>query len=385
MRGMGQTMQVSKSRFEMQRGFGLVGVVLACLVSHWSYAQDAARPKIDIALDRIDPFVISGKPLAAALRELEQRTQIPFSVEADVAELMPYGANSRITINIPKIPLRLGLSQVFEGLGLRMDVLSDRIRVVPAPFLERIGRRISVEEQKVAYELARRSEFSLANAPARVELHIDGESKAAEMLDQALKGSRAPNAIQHLEQAVTSLHWFWRLDGRLIVVERQRSHFLRTLERSVDCNYTQKPADWVLADILGQIKIPLVVQNNALQAAGAADRRMDLITSRPAVRLVELICGSIGVDFEVTDEGLVVRPGSGAARPPGVQAQSTQIAAPQVVPAEDVVELLIEIRTGVWTAVRMPRSRIPAELRDALEKKMREVFGENPPALGKSE
>ncbi len=361
-----------------------VGLVWAGLISHVAHAQDAARPKIDAVLDRIDPFVISGKPLAAALRELEQRTQIPFSIDGDVAELMPYGANSRITMNIPKIPLRSGLSQVFEGLGFRMDVLPDRIRVVPAPFLERMGRRISVEEQKVAYELARRGEFSLANSPVRVELHIDGETKAAEMLDQALKGSRAPNALQHLEQAVTSLRWFWRLDGRLIVVERQRSHFLRTLERSVDCNYTQKPADWVLTDILGQIKIPLVVQNNALQAAGAADRRMDLITSRPAVRLIELICGSIGVDFEVTDEGLVVRPGSGAPRPPGANAQTTQLAAPQVVPAEEMVELLIEIRSGVWTAVRMPRSRIPADLREALEKRMKEIFGENPPALGKS-
>lgn len=377
-------MHVSKSNLEWKRGLAFVGLVWAGLISHVAHAQDAARPKIDAVLDRIDPFVISGKPLAAALRELEQRTQIPFSIDGDVAELMPYGANSRITMNIPKIPLRSGLSQVFEGLGFRMDVLPDRIRVVPAPFLERMGRRISVEEQKVAYELARRGEFSLANSPVRVELHIDGETKAAEMLDQALKGSRAPNALQHLEQAVTSLRWFWRLDGRLIVVERQRSHFLRTLERSVDCNYTQKPADWVLTDILGQIKIPLVVQNNALQAAGAADRRMDLITSRPAVRLIELICGSIGVDFEVTDEGLVVRPGSGAPRPPGANAQTTQLAAPQVVPAEEMVELLIEIRSGVWTAVRMPRSRIPADLREALEKRMKEIFGENPPALGKS-
>lgn len=378
-------MHVLKRNPVLRRTSGIFTLAMIALLSAVAQAQDAAGSKIDAALDRVDPFVIAGKPLTAALRELEQRTQIPFSIDPEVADLMPYGANSRITMNIPRIPLRLALSQVFEGLGLRMDILTDRVRIVPAPFLERMGRKISVEEQKVAYELARRNEFSLASSPIRVELHVDGEPKAADLLDQALTGSRAPNAIQHLEQAVTSLRWYWRLDGRLIVVERQRSHYLRTLERSVDCNYIQKPAEWVLTDILGQINIPLVVQNNALQAAGAAERRMDLITSRPAVRLVELICGSIGVDFEVTDEGVVIRPGNGGPRiGPALATSSTKPAAPEVIPAEETVELLIEIRTGVWTAVRMPRSRIPADLREALEKRMKEIFGDNPPAIGRS-
>jgi len=251
------------------------------------------------------------------------------------------------------------------------------VQIVPAPFLERMHRRLSKNEQEVVKAMARSTALSVADPPATLELLIDGEPGAADLLAQKLQNVRGENAIQQLEAASDGLSWTWRLVERKIVIERRRTYFLQRLNEPLSVSYSQRPIQLVVTDILQRAGVPVIVQNEAFQAIGAAQRRVDLITRRPAVNLMELICQGAGLEFEVTDAGVVIRPATQGGPGPAVAARPAPAQ-----PADEIVDLLIEIRSGVWASVRMAKSKIPAELREALERRMHEVFGENPPALG---
>lgn len=339
-------------------------------------AQGPSSPVIDDPLDRVETISITSRPISEALASLSEKTKLKFEVDPASAELLPYGPKSVITIKVQNMPLRRGLTLVFEGLGMRMRPVAGTVQIVPSPFLERMNRRLSKNEQEVVYAMARATTFSVDSPPAALELHIDGESNAAEILRQKLASLRADNSIRHLEAATEALAWSWRLDDRRIVVERRRTYFLHRLNEPLNVNFTQKPVELVISEILQRSGVPAIVQNNAFQAVGAAQRKVDLITRRPAVKLLELVCQGAGLEFEVTDSGVEIRPAPQAAAGPAM-------AVAQAPPAEEIIDLLIEIREGVWASVRMPKSKIPPDLREALEKRMREVFGDNPPALGR--
>jgi hypothetical protein len=315
--------------------------------------------------------------MSEALQTLSEKTQLKFQIDPETAELLPFGPKSVITIKVQNMPLRRGLTLVFEGLGMRMRPVAGTVQIVPAPFLERMNRRLAKDEQEVVYAMARATTFSATNPPATLALFIDGEPNAADVLNQKLQNVRGDNAIQHLEAATDALAWSWRLDQRRIVIERRRTAYLHRLNEPLNVSYTQRPVETVLADILQRAGVPVVVQNEAFQVVGAAKRKVDLITRRPAVKLLELICQGAGLEFEVTDAGVLIRPAAGAPAP-----AIAPPAAPAA-PAEEMVDLLIEIRTGVWASVRMPKSKIPPDLKEALEKRMREVFGDDPPAIGR--
>lgn len=374
-------MKMTRSNFPMFRPIR-VGLVLACLtcLSIPLWAQNADRKRIEETLDRLENISIVSRPMSEALQALSEKTKLRFEIDAAAAELLPYGPKSVVTITVQNMTLRRGLTVVFEGLGMRMETVEDRIKIVPAPFLERMSRRLTKDELGVVYAMARTTAFSAASPPATLVLQIDGEPGAAQLLDQKLQDLRAENSLRHLEAATNALSWAWRLDGRRIVIERNRARYLDRLSEALTTNFVQRPVDVVLADILERARIPFTVENQAFQATGANTRKVDLITRRPAMKLLELICQSAGLDFEVTDAGVVFRQAvaKGPPAPPGPDVQPIK-------PAEEMVDLLIEIRTGVWASVRMAKSRIPLELREALERRMREVFGDNPPAFGRGQ
>ncbi|MBI5863892.1 MAG: hypothetical protein HZB38_05185 [Planctomycetes bacterium] len=344
-------------------------------------AQQPPGQNTSETLDRVMDISLPSQTLEKAIRELSEKTSVPFEIAAGAADFLPYGAGTRVSITLPKIPLRRGLTQVFEGLGLRMDIQPDRIRIVRAPFLNRLGRRLTVDEQKIVHLMARLESFTLEEPPATVEFRVGGDAGAPDTLNKALAASKGANALQHLEQACDSLSWVWRVDGRRLVIERRRDDFARRLEESVSVNYAQQPLETVVRELLERANVPLLVDANALAAAGV--RRIDLVTRRSIADLLELLCRNAALEFEVTDQGFVLRTATNTSgvRPFEVKPPATAVPGPKPDDQTDTVELLLELRTGVWTTIRITRADLPADLRESLEKRMKEVFGDKPPHL----
>src|SRR5262245_37365665 len=185
----------------------------ACLILP-AAAQNPVPAAGNDPLDRVEPVSIASRPISEALAALSEKTGLKFDIDSQSAELLPYGPKSVITIKVQNMPLRRGLTLVFEGLGMRMRPVAGQGLIVPAPFLERMNRRLTKNEQEVVYAMARATAFSMESPPGMLELRVDGEPNAAQLLSQKLDGLRAENGIRHLEAATEALAWTWRLDER---------------------------------------------------------------------------------------------------------------------------------------------------------------------------
>jgi|GEM_PF-2197406 len=325
------------------------------------------RDLIEEALDQpLSALVIEETPIRDALSQVEQKTGLHFVIESDVIDLMPYGESTRISVMIREMSVRTGLTRVLDGLGLRMFVDRGRVLIVPAPVLERIGRRLTIAEIGVLSVLAGYDWPALKNGKARppFDYNFPPEEKSAERLEQALSRASGPNTLRQLETACEALNWKWRVKDGRVVFESPRAEIVRRLDAPIDLDCRQIALDELLTTLGAQIGVLMKFEPGALQKVAARERAVDLTQRGVSVRqILERLCGNTGLRYEIMDDAV------------RILAPVEDTSAPSLPTIYRWVRIEVEIKPGVVMDVFVRQDQLPRGLQEAARSKLSEIIG----------
>lgn len=381
----------------------LLAALVACMLAVAGVAAQVPPALVEDALDQpIERLEIPAAPLPDVLARIERETGLRFQLTRAALDLMPYGEQTLVLVEIHRMSVRRGLQRVLSGLGLEMTREGDRLIIAPRRGLDRLNRRLQPEELELVARLSREP-WSQAGADSLIDLRIDPQRSPRAQLDAALSQSSAQNALDSLDSATDSLGWAWRLDaGRLIVCTRA-DEYRRRLDLPLDLAYQRRPLDGVLVELGQRAGVTVLFEPGCLKRIDARDRAVDLVQRGATVRQVfERIAGNTGLAFEVTGEGVRWHfpgaAGADAQRPAGdgqpqadmPSANLPRSANPPVAdhhgaltnepPALNWVTLPLEIRPGLTVHVLVPLEQLPLDVRDEVERRIRAILSGEAPA-----
>lgn len=336
----------------------LIGALLTPL-AFGQMPRDLAEETLDQPVAQLE---IEQTPIRDALAEIEQQTGLHFVLDDAVVDLMPYGERTRVSIVIRKMSVRTGLTRVLDGLGLEMSVENGDVRVVPAPVLKRLGRRMTIEEVHLLGKLAGEP-WPEDNGAFKKDFRIDPQAKPAETFDQAMSQAQGRNALQQLEAATAALGWVWRPDGPRIVLEHRRDDIRRRLDRPLDLTYQREPLDRLLVDLGTRVGVLMKFERGALQKVSARERTVDLIQRNASVRqILERICGNTGLGYEIEDDGV------------RILAPREDSSGPTAATIQQWVRIEVEIRPGVTMDLFVRQDQLPPEFQAEAQRKLSEIL-----------
>ena len=349
----------------------LTTLLVATLLSSAARGQ-AMRDLAEAALDEhiTQRIEIPEQPIRDALAELENRTGLHFELHKMAVEWMPYGEQTRLSIVIQDMSVRRALERIFGGLGLVMQVADGRVLVEPGLVLDRLGRRLTIDEVGLLQNLANQPWSALKPDEFAVEFRVPpGKDNPQQVFEQAMRDGPQVDALAQLETATQRLGWLWMPAGKTIVVYSRTEDIQQRLDRPLDLNYQRVSLDRLLVDLGKRINITIHFEPGALQKVAARDRHIDLVQRGTTVRQVlELITGNTGLWYEVVEDGVVV----GAKPPTGTE---TVPAGEQ--PARVVAILRVPVGTDGTTIDFLIRSdELPPEFKSLRERKLPQVIEE---------
>jgi hypothetical protein len=271
-------------------------------------AQDG-RDATEEALDQnVSNINISKVPVREALAMLQRSTNVRFEISDACVELLPYGARTRVNIMLANIPLRQGLTQIFDGLGLTMSVAGPAVQIEPAPVLRRLGRRMKIAEVELLNRLAEKPWAEVRSAGGvPLQFEIPSEAKPTDALQRTLAQVPGMSALRQLEAAAATLGWVWLPRDGAVVFHTRRDFFSTLLDRPMAFNYQKTPLDELIEDIGRRAGVRIAFEPGVLAQVSACDRRVDLVTPKGSARqMLDRLCGNIGLRYDVNDEGVRV-------------------------------------------------------------------------------
>jgi len=331
------------------------------------------RDLVEQALDQnVANLEIQDVPIEDALVQLGEKSGLRFALAADALDAMPYGASTRISIVLKDSPLRRGLNQVFDGLGLRMRVEGDEVFVDPAPVLMRLGRRLTIEEVSLLARIAADPWESIPRDDVPLQILIDPTFGPQHAFEQAIGQVHGVNATEQLEAATNALGWIWMPRGGAVVLLPRTEFVRQLLDRPVDLNYARRPLDEVLDDLGQKAGVVVSYAPGALQEVQAGLRPVDLVQRDTTVRqTLERICGNTGLRYEIAPDGIRVL---GPERPQTRQPVGT---------ASRLIRISIPIEAGGATMdVILREDELPPHVRRLYDQRLQEFFATLPRAGG---
>lgn len=328
------------------------------------------RDLVEAAIDQqiMQRIEISERPIRDALAELEKPTGVHFALDSTALEWMPYGEQTRLSIVIEHMSVRRALERIFAGLGLALRIADNHVVVVPAPVLERLGRRLTVDEVTLLQTLAGQQWAHIRPDAFAVEFRLPpaGKSDPQQMFEEAMRAGPPADALTQLETVTQQMGCLWVPSGRNIVIYSRGEDIQQRLDRPLDLNYQRVALDALLVDLGRRIGITIHFEPGSLQRVAAQDRFVDLIQRDTTARQVlELISGRTGLWYEVGEHGVMVgaRPSQGGSAPGG-ETRSPVVAIVRVPVGTDGTTIDFLIRAD----------ELPAEFKALRDRKMPEVI-----------
>jgi hypothetical protein len=288
-----------------------------------AYALATAAPDaagIYRKLDRPIDLDIQDAPVKDVFEQIAAETGIPFVIAPRALELLPYGEQTRVAVRVPGVPLRKALAPMLAPQGLDWSVTEDGIRIQPSEPLARMGRRASYEELQVLGAMLSARLLPPAEAGKSVMAQLR-EAADAPNLDLVFEvAGDEPAAIERADEALPATAadwldamcrqqlWSWYLSGREIRVIPQAQQIRRQLQRRVSCQYENAELVNVLHELALEARVKLEMEPAVLEELSESVRRDFSLRIADATveQALEVIRGSTGLKFEVTDTGVRV-------------------------------------------------------------------------------
>jgi hypothetical protein len=339
-----------------------------CLAPRTRAAPDSSA-LINEALDQ--PVVLKlNTVLPKAVSAIADKTGVKVEVDPAVWDLLPWGEQTNIEVNLDKQTLRAGLEAVAKRLGLVMVLKAQAVELQPMPALRRLGRRATDKELDALYLL---STTPLDNLPAadkekaRVEQVIEAvdaklqqvrpdlavEFRRRDMVktDQPIFIPRNATLADALEAVSRETPATWYPWGRSIVVlPREMQIRNNQLGRPIDTRFDGVDISQVLVELEQASGVPFEIEPGAIQRIPPESRRVTLILSPGTVQqALEAISGYTGLDYVVKGDGIYI------------WNQSAGTATSATDPAVGMIQL----DNGVQVMLR--RSQLPADVQEYID------------------
>jgi hypothetical protein len=344
-------------------------------------AQTVAAPDssalINEALDQ--PVILKlNTVLPKAVTAIADQTGVKVDVDPTVWDLLPWGEQTNIEVNLDKQTLRAGLEAVAQRLGLVMVLSAEAVELQPMPPLRRLGRRATEKELEALYLLSTTPLDKLAGkekptveqiidaVDARLqevkpELAVEFRRRDLIKTDQTVfiaRNATMADALEALSRETAATWYPW---GRSIVVlPREMQVRNNQLSRPIDIRFNGVDVAQVLVELEQASGVPFEIEAGAIQRITPESRRISMILTNVTVQqALEAISGVTGLDYVVKGDGLYI------------WNQSSGVGA-TVSPADPTVGT-IQLDNGVQMTIR--RSHLPPDVREYIDHRLNKAIG----------
>ena len=287
--------------------------VWLCLTGASGPAGDDLQPLIEEALDQEVQLDIQDTPLEQAFQIIADKTGVVLSLAPEALELLPYGANTKVDdARMQKIPLREGLSLLTVPLGLRFQVRTRGIEVLPTPALARIGRRANWDELDTLAWL-HALEFSkdpsgIDRLGERLQFQLGEIDDGWPPLANAIVRVGAGPGDQVLTLACDSLRWTWYPSNKQIVVLPKADQVRRQLNRKVSIRESHRKLIDVLQSVARQAGVAVRTEPGVIASLPVQTRNNFnlLLENKTAGYAFEVVGAATGLGYRVDSDGVVL-------------------------------------------------------------------------------
>jgi hypothetical protein len=348
-----------------------LSLALLAAICHAPRARAApdSSALINEALDQ--PVVLKlNTVLPKAAAAIADKTGVKVDVDPAVWDLLPWGEQTNIEVNLDKQTLRAGLEAVAKRLGLVMVLKAQAVELQPMPALRRLGRRATDKELDALYLLSTTPLDNLQPAQkeklkvdelveavdaklqqVRPDLAVEFRRRDMLKADQALAVARNATLADALETLSRETPATWYPWGRSIVVlPREMQIRNNQLGRPIDTRFDGVDISQVLVELEQASGVPFEIEPGAVQRIPPESRRVTLILSPGTVQqALEAISGYTGLDYVVKGDGIYI------------WNQSAGTATSATDPAVGMIQL----DNGVQVMLR--RSQLPADVQEYID------------------
>ena len=289
-------------------------VVLA--LSCWS---QAAAASLQEALDRPVELSIPDATIAEVFSRLSEKTGIRFLLTEETLAWLPYGAQTRLRVELKNVTVRDGLSRMLTQQALRWEVADEAVRIVPSEALYRMCRRASYEELQLlggihsarltttgkgAKEVLEHLRAATGSKKLKFLFHVPADRLAAfQRANRVLPGTVAA----WLDTLCHGTGWTWYVWGDDIVILDRKDQVRRQLKRQVSLRYQHAKLLDVLRDLAGKGHVQMTLEPGVMNYLPPDVRtNFELMADATIAQALEFISGGTGLKFTPTAEGVHV-------------------------------------------------------------------------------
>ena len=331
---------------------------------------------INEALDQ--PVVLKlNTVLPKAVAAIADQTGVKVEVEPAVWDLLPWGEQTNIEVNLDKQTLRAGLEAVAQRLGLVMVLNANAVQLRPMPPLRRLGRRATDKELEALYLLSTTPLDNLTGKDkptveqlveavdsklqqVKPELAVEFRRRDMIKVEQPLFVARNATMYDALEALSRETAATWYPWGRSIVVlPREMQVRNNQLSRPIDIRFNGVDVAQVLVELEQAAGVPFEIEAGAVQRVAAESRNISMILYNVTVQqALEAVSGVTGLDYVVKGDGIYI------------WNQSSGVGA-TVTPADPTVGT-IQLDNGLQMTVR--RSHLPPDVREYIDHRLNKAI-----------
>ncbi|MFP4105457.1 MAG: hypothetical protein ACLFVU_05115 [Phycisphaerae bacterium] len=365
---------------QTNKGLGIlwaIALLVLAAVTLPSLAQNHGG-SLQKKLDQKVNLTVTEATIPEVFARLTRATDVKFSIDDDVFELLPYGEETRLRVKLRDVTLRDALPKMLSPQALTWEVQDSKVHVRPVDALYRIGRRADYQELKLLGQLLS-TEVQPTDSPEtdlkthvidrlkqetdlkglRVVYHVSPEQKDFARAEKALPGTPA----DWLDMLTHGQGWSWYVWGSNIVVVKKADQLSRQLQRGVSLRY--KGAD--IADVLYDLVVKkgrttLNLEPGVLKLLPSEARNeFNLMMSDATIhQALKVISGATGLEFAVTDEGVNITASE------SLKTAATTSARPARKEGRFIVKFPITV-DGVSMEVFMRSDELPEDVRNRID------------------
>jgi len=281
------------------------------------------RANVQVALDRPVNLSLKEMPIGQVFQKITEASGVRFVVGQDAYELLPYGDQTRLVVNIPNITLRNALSQMLLPLGMEWVVEDNAVRVVPTAPLVRLTRRATFKELGALGAILTRKLQPIEKGGAVIDqLRVQTGLRELGMTfpqgtqkhDREMAFIRASRALpctaaQWLDMFCQTSGWTWYLSGEEIMIVDRKDQVRRQLQHKVSLRHEGADLTSVMLELAHKARVLLSMDAGVMDYVPAETRKnFNLIMSEATIaQALEVISGATGLEFVVEEAGIRVK------------------------------------------------------------------------------
>jgi len=261
-------------------------------------------------LDQPVNLDVADEPIGSVLSKLSDSAGVPIELADRAIGFLPYGSQTKMTVQIENRPLRAALRALLVPLGLQFAPAKDRVVVEATPPLRRICRRATwVEVDRLNFLYSKPWSSGLFDSlmlQFRSSPNAEANRATLRRLAQAVGAGTAAEVLEH---ACDENSWTWFPEDERIVVLPLAKQIERQLETTrVSLQYDQVSLQEALVDLTQRADVPLRIDPGALAALPPQmSQRFSLKIQHTSVQTaLELVAGETGLDYVIESNGIRV-------------------------------------------------------------------------------